>query len=127
MITYHTTSPLAGGFLTGKLTAGETAGTRFEAGIQMTGGRCWYDKPVMHEAVTKLQGFIEPLGLTLMEVSMRWLMFHSRLGEGGGVIIGGSRVEQIEGNLLDVRKGGLSEEVLGMVEEVWGMVRGEAL
>lgn len=38
MITYHTTSPLAGGFLTGKLTAGETAGTRFEAGNQMTGG-----------------------------------------------------------------------------------------
>lgn len=80
----------------------------------------------MHEAVTKLQGFIKPLGLTLTEVSMRWLMFHSGLGEGGGVIIGGSRVEQIEGNLLDVRKGGLSEEVVGMVEEVWGMVRGQA-
>ena len=45
---YHrTTSPLAGGFLTGKLTAGNAAGTRFEAGSRMTGGRSWYDKPVM--------------------------------------------------------------------------------
>lgn len=57
---------------------------------------------------------------------MRWLVFHSKLGEGDGVIIGGSRVGQIEGNLLDVRKGRLEEGVVGMVEEVWGRVRGEA-
>ena len=81
----------------------------------------------MHEAVTKLQEFIKPLGLSLTEVSMRWLLFHSKLGEGDGVIIGGSRVEQIERNLSDVRKGRLPEGVVGMVEEVWGMVRGEAM
>lgn len=122
----HPNRPLAGGFLTGKLTAGNAAGTRFEAGNQMTIAHNWYDKPVMHEAVRKLQVFIEPLGLSLTEVLMRWLVYHSQLGEGDGVIIGGSRVEQIERNLLKVRKGGLPEEVVGMAESVWEMVRGEA-
>lgn len=80
----------------------------------------------MHEAVTELQGFIQPLGLSLTEVSMRWLMYHSKLGEGDGVIVGGSRIEQIEGNLVEVRKGKLEEGVVGMVEKVLEMVKGEA-
>ena len=79
--------------------------------------------PVMHEAVRKLQGFVEPLGLSLTEASMRWLVYHSQLGEGDGVIIGGSRVEQIERNLLDLRTGGLPEEVVRMVESVWETVK----
>ena len=57
---------------------------------------------------------------------MRWLMFHSALGEGDGVIVGGSKVEQTERNLVDVRKGRLPQGVVEMVEGVWGMVRGEA-
>lgn len=86
----------------------------------------WYDKPVMHQAVTELQEYIKPMGLSLTEVAVRWLVYHSELGVGDGVIVGGSRVEQIEGNLGDVRKGALEEGVVGMVERVWGMVRGEA-
>lgn len=126
-LTVLASSPLAGGFLTGKMTAGDTAGPRFEAGNKMGIGHSnWYDKPVMHEAVTKLQDFIKPLDLSLTEVSMSWLMFHSKLGEGDGVIIGGSRVEQIERNLADVGKGRLSEDVVEMVERAWGMVREEA-
>lgn len=57
---------------------------------------------------------------------MRWLMYHSKLGEGDGVIVGGSRIEQIEGNLVEVRKGKLEEGVVGMVEKVLEMVKGEA-
>lgn len=120
-------SPLAGGFLTGKATSGDTKGTRFEAGNKMGGAHSnWYDKPIMHEAVAKLQDFIQPLGLTLPEVAMRWLMYHSALGEGDGIIIGGSKLEQIEGNLRDVKKGVLPESVIKVVEEVWEMVRDEA-
>lgn len=79
----------------------------------------WYDKPIMYEAVRKLQECIEPLGMTLTEVSMRWLMFHSALGEGDGVIVGGSKVEQIEGNLGDVEKG---EVTAGGVGDGGGVV-----
>jgi len=78
---YSALSPLAGGFLTGKATTGDTKGTRFEAGNKMAAAHSnWYDKPTMHEAVKKLQGAIQPLGLTLSEVAMWWLIYHSALG-----------------------------------------------
>lgn len=86
----------------------------------------WYDKPVMHEAVTKLQEAAHPLGLTLPKVAMRWLMYHSALGKGDGIIIGGSRLEQIEGSLRDVDKGALPECILKVVDEVWEMVKDDA-
>ncbi len=54
------------------------------------------------------------------------LMFHSDLKEGDGIIIGGSRLEQIGANVDDVSKGRLPEEVLRVVDEIWEMVRGEA-
>jgi aflatoxin B1 aldehyde reductase len=78
----------------------------------------WYDKPSMHEAAKKLQGAIRPLGLTLSEVAMRWLIYHSALGEGDGFIVGGSKLEQIEGFLTNVEKGALPENVLKVVYEV---------
>ncbi len=86
----------------------------------------WYDKPSMHEAVKKLQEAIRPLGLTLSKVAMRWLTYHSALGEGDGVIVGGSKLEQIEGFLEDVEKGALPENVLKVVDEVWKMVKDDA-
>ena len=120
-------SPLAGGFLTGKTTAGQAAGTRFEPGNKMGAAHTnWYDKPLMHNAVRNLQKVVEPRGLTLTEVSMRWLVHHSALGGGDGVIIGGSRFEQIGGNVKDVKKGPLPKELVEEIDEMWEMIKDEA-
>lgn len=75
-------NPLVGGFLTGKLTSGEdVTGTRLDQGNKSGAyHQNWYDKPVMHSAVEKLQDVIHPLNLTLAEVSLRWLAYHSALG-----------------------------------------------
>lgn len=91
----------------------------------MTGGSSPYDKPAMHEAVIKLQEYIRPSGMELSEVALRWLVWHSGLGEGDGVVLGGSRVSQIERNLGVVGMGRLEGGLVGMVEGVWGEVRGE--
>ncbi len=70
-------SPLAGGFLSGKATNGDTAGTRFEKGNRMGEmHQGWYDREVMHEGVWKLDEFIKPLGVSLTEVAMRWYVYH---------------------------------------------------
>lgn len=83
-------SPLAGGFLTGKATAGDIKGTRFdkdaEMGMKGLGG---YDRGVMHAAVRTLGEVGGRYGLGTTEISLRWLMEHSVLGEGDGVIMGG--------------------------------------
>lgn len=90
--------------------------TRFEASNYKMGAAHsdWYDRDVMHEAVARLQAYIAPLGLrlTLTEVGLRWLVFHSGLAERDGS--GGA---QIEGGLVDVkrRKGKLGEAPWGLV------------
>ncbi|KAL2049722.1 hypothetical protein ABVK25_010063 [Lepraria finkii] len=124
---YNAYSLLAGGFLTDKATAGLVAGTRFEPGKKMGAAHTnWYDKPIMHDAVRNLQKAIEPLGLTLTEVSMRRLVHYSALGEGDGVIIGGSRFEHIGGNVKDVKRGPLPKELVEEIDEMWEMMKDEA-
>lgn len=91
----------------------------------------------MHDAVRKIQAFIAPLGqaraesvegvepLALAEVALRWLVCHSKLREGDGVILGGSRTAQIERNKGVVGKGKLDEGLVECVEGVWVGVRRE--
>jgi len=121
-------SPLAGGFLTGKFTSGgDITGTRFDKGNKSGAyHQGWYDKPVMHSAVKKLQGMIRPLNLTLAEVSLRWLIYHSVLGEEDGVILGGSKIEHIGGNVADIAKGPLEKAVVEALDEMWLSVKDEA-
>ena len=124
---YNAYSPLAGGFLTGKPTLGSTQGTRFEPGSKMGAAHAkWYDKPVMHAAIRDLQEALSPRGLSLSEVSMRWLAYHSMLREEDGIIIGGSKFFQIQQNVRDVAKGPLDKGVMEMVENLWEHVKDEA-
>jgi aflatoxin B1 aldehyde reductase len=64
--------------------------------------------------------------LTLLETALRWCVHHSKLkvggvGEGGndGIIIGVSSLKQLEGNLADLEKGPLPEEVVKALDDAW--------
>lgn len=128
-IAFNAYSPLAGGFLTGKLTNGEdVTNTRFSADSKMGAAhQAWYDKPLMHEAVRKLQEVIKPLDLSLTEVAVRWLAYHSFLGADDGIIFGGSKISQLEGNLRDIKKGPLDPELVDEIQKMWETVQSEAL
>ncbi len=132
-MSFNAYSPLAGGFLTGKATFSSPtsleSGSRFDPVNKMGAvHRSWYsDKPVMHAAVRQLQFVLDDCdGLSMAEASLRWLMHHSALGGGDGIILGGSTVEQIRVNVEAARKGELPEKVVEAFEEVWKMVEGEA-
>ena len=113
-------SPLAAGVLTGKLTAGTTEGTRFAKGNAVGEGlRGIFDKPEIHQAVGRLTTVLGPLGIGSVEAALRWLYYHSLLGEGDGIILGASRAEQIVQNVAAIRKGPLPEEVVQSVEDIW--------
>lgn len=126
-ITFIANSPLAGGFLTGKVTDStsnaDLVGTRFEDG-SVIGRifRAWYDKPVFHEAVKKLQRLAESQHVTPAAAAMRWLLFHSCLKEGDAVIIGPSNAVQLD-EYIQARKSGplhsdMSREVGDLFDEV---------
>ncbi|KAI0385477.1 Aldo/keto reductase [Hypomontagnella monticulosa] len=116
-MTYNAYSPLGGGFLTGKLTQGTAQGTRLASAYGSHFAR-WYDKPEFHDAVKKLLDVTEPLGIKHSEAALRWLAYHSDLGENDGIILGATKVEQLKANLEDLKKGPLPQDVLDVIAAI---------
>jgi aflatoxin B1 aldehyde reductase len=111
-IAFEATSPLAGGFLTGKLSYHPTLqsleGTRFEVGEgNMVGAlyRMWYDQPAFHDAMRELDNMAKEHDSTGAQFALRWLLFHSQLKSSDEVVIGPSHFEQLQ-CYLDARKAG---------------------
>ena len=68
--------------------------------------------------------------LTSLEVAIRWIAYHSALGNEDGIILGASKAEQIRETAMMMRKGPLPVEILETVEDLWSTVkrgRGEIL
>lgn len=120
-IAFNAYSPLAGGFLLGHFTAeGVQGGTRFSLRTPYNG---WYDKPALHEAITELRALSERTGIGMDELSLRWVVYHSALREGDAIIAGASRVEQLERNMMQIRKGPLDEGMVGELEALSGKTK----
>ncbi|PLB50869.1 Aldo/keto reductase [Aspergillus steynii IBT 23096] len=127
-------SPLAGGFLTGKLTFAEEAaqlrGTRFEqAEGNMVGYlfRAWYDKPDFHQAIRELATWVDRgVAGSLSQAALRWLLFHSGLRSTDSVALGPSNVSQLK-EYLDARNAGpLPEEVVKAIDQLYEPLQEEA-
>jgi aflatoxin B1 aldehyde reductase len=119
-------SPLAGGFLTRKVSLA-TPETDLSGGRWVAGGHPAYpdtfDKPSVHAAMRKFCKICAEKRMSSTEASLRWIMHHSVLGEGDGIILGASRVDQLRGNVQFCRKGPLDEELVKAVEEMWETVK----
>ena len=96
-----------------------------------------FDKPIIHEALKKLQSVLDkdnastnpgsdihPISLT--EASLRWLMHHSALRQenGDGIILGAKRVDQLRSNVDCCRKGPLPDVIIQGMEAMWNDVKG---
>jgi aflatoxin B1 aldehyde reductase len=122
-------SPLAGGFLTGKVTfAAEDPDalhrTRWAGDSKMDYYAQLYNQPKMHEAIKALHSASSEEGITVTEASLRWLMHHSALEDGDAIIFGGKRISQIESNVAMCRKGPLGEKLVAAVEDIYKSVDG---
>ncbi|KAJ6014300.1 Aldo/keto reductase [Penicillium herquei] len=122
-IQFLANSPLAGGFVTGKISGDQDAeklkGTRFEQSETNILGylyRMWYDKPAFQAAMQELTA----------TVAMRWLLFHSGLQSTDQVAIGPNSVQQLN-DYLDAREAGpLSEELAKTIDNLYEPLREEA-
>lgn len=86
-----------------------------------------YDKPSMHTALNNLQATIlEPLGISSAEAALRWICFHSALGEADSVILGSSRIRQIVQNVRDIQKGPLPRNAIDALQNLWEAVENDA-
>jgi len=117
MVVYN---PLAGGFLTGKQQRERPLpGTRFDNN-KLYLDRYWH--PAYFDAVDELSAAAAKAGRSLVDVALSWLLYHTAAQ---CVILGASRMEHLEQNLVPFEKGGaLSPELLATCDEVWAKLRG---
>lgn len=124
-ISFTAYSPLGGGFLTGNFTDGKNVeGTRFDdsnPGAAMY--KAQYDKPEMHDAIRRLQKSAHAYRMSLSEMSLRWLYHHSALRQNDGFILGATKATQVQQNVMDVGKGPLAKELVGLFDTVWDEVK----
>ncbi len=113
-------NPLAGGLLTGKhsRTSGPIAGTRFD-GNKMYQDRYWLDDDFA--AVEELRSIAKEAGKTLLELAFQWLLSQPVVDS---IILGASRLEQLQENLKAAEGGPLDPSVLARCDVVWKRLRG---
>jgi|SRR6267143_2762576 len=111
-------NPLAGGLLTGKHSqAAIPQGTRFDNN-SMYQDRYWHAQNFA--AVDKLKKASQSAGRSLIDVSLNWLLHHTQTD---CVLLGATRIEQLNQNLAACEKGPVPPEVLQVCDEVWRDLR----
>ena len=116
MVVYN---PLAGGMLTGKQTRERPlAGTRFDNN-EIYLDRYWH--PAYFDAVDQLRGIAEKAGRSLVDLSLSWLLHHTA---SDCIILGASKMAQLEQNLAAWESGPLPADVLAACDAVWAGLRG---
>jgi aryl-alcohol dehydrogenase-like predicted oxidoreductase len=112
-------NPLAGGMLTGKhKQTNITPGTRFDNNT-LYQDRYWHEQ--YFQAVEQLRKIAQSAGRSLVSLALNWLLHHTA---SDCVILGASRMEQLDENLATVDDGPLSDDVLKACDEVWEKLRG---
>ena len=81
----------------------------------------YFNEPTF-AALAAIEPVVKKHNLTLLETALRWCVHHSALkvlDGNDGIIIGVSKTEQLEGNLNDLEKGPLPEEVVKALDDGW--------
>ena len=122
-------NPLAGGLFSGKYTVESLKNPPPDAGRYSDSnylGKMYRDRYFKPEILRCLE-LVEPVAktheLSLLEIALRWVVNHSQLkiegDSGDGVIIGVSSFNQLKGNLANLEKGPLPEDVVKALDEAW--------
>ena len=112
-------NPLAGGLLTGKQQRAQPiAGTRFDNN-QLYLDRYWH--PAYFDAVDELRTVSQRSGRSMIDISLNWLLHHTAAD---CVILGASKMEQLEQNLAVWNCGPLPADVVQAVDRMWSNLRG---
>jgi len=116
-------NPLAAGLLTGKHDPKKfTPGGRFDHafwGTPLYQERYWHPQDFC--AVEQLKKVAAAAGRSLPSLSFNWLLHHTA---SDGIVLGASRMEQLEENLKACNEGPLSPETVKACDAVWKDFRG---
>lgn len=114
---------LAGGFLTGKFTNGQSEGTRFSDNHVL--GKFFqsqYGDPKLQQVMKNFESALAPLGISGSEASLRWVFYHSALREQDAVILGASKLAQIKDSLRSISVGPLPDGIVQAINSIWDVL-----
>jgi aryl-alcohol dehydrogenase-like predicted oxidoreductase len=112
-------NPLAGGLLTGKHNAAEPIrGSRFDKN-KMYLDRYWHDDDF--GAVEAVRDIAKQSGRSMVSLALCWLLHHTAID---CVILGASKLEQLDQNLAAAEEGPLDPTTLASLDKVWERLRG---
>ena len=112
-------NPLAGGLLTGKHNPAEPIrGSRFDKN-KMYQDRYWHQDDF--SAVEAVRGISQKSGRSMVSLALCWLLHHTAIE---CVILGASKLEQLQQNLAAAEEGPLDAETLAALDQVWERLRG---
>lgn len=115
-------NPLGGGLLTGmhSFTEVPTEGRFGNSKLaEMYKQRCW--DPRLFDAIEMLEKIASGAAITLVELSLRWLMSKPDVG---AILLGASRVEQLQANISAAGKGLLPDDIVAACDDVGKALRG---
>ena len=112
-------NPLAGGLLTGKHKQEKfTPGTRFDNN-KLYQDRYWHEQ--YFQSVEQLRKIAQSAGRSLASLALNWLLHHTA---SDCIILGASRLEQLNENLATIDDSPLAGDVLQACDQVWRNLRG---
>ena len=78
-----------------------------------------YNKPEIINGLLKLHERCHEQGTTVQGASLRWLVYHSKLGSEDAVILGARLAEQIDDSATEIARGPLDGGIVEQFEELW--------
>ena len=114
-------NPLAGGLLTGKHnSSAPLRGSRFDR-EKMYIDRYWNNDNF--SAVEAVRDIAQKSGRSMISLALCWLLHHTAVE---CVILGASKLEQLDQNLAAAGEGPLDAETLAALDKVWARLKGVA-
>ena len=121
---FYAFNPLAGGLLTGKHMQDEKLeGDGRFARLKSYRDRYW--KQSYFDAIGEIKKACEAENIPMAEAAYRWLVNHSMMKSelGDGILLGASRIEQMEQNMVAVTKGELPQSILDAMDSAWEIAK----
>lgn len=121
---FYAFNPLAGGLLAGKqLNFDEAPKPGRFARLKSYRDRYW--KQSYFDALGEIKRVCDAENVPMAEAAYRWLINHSMMKAemGDGILLGASRIEQMEQNMIAATKGELPQGILDAMDAAWEIAK----
>ena len=128
-ISFYAYSPLAGGFLAKTKQQITDGAGRFNK--EALGGMyldMYGSKQSYVDALDEWEAIAKEAGCSKSDLAYRWVAYNSPLKkeQGDAIIVGASKIEQLEQTLSGLRAGSLPSNIVQKIDDVWEKIKHEA-